>query len=111
MIQKDKYTLMFSSSVTDSLGNPYPDLTSFPVNEFVIKTRAVNRQLSYNDCLRFFDTTYTVYDSFNAYDDIILWLNDIEQVTDVDENFEKNIKFYTKTDIDSWYLANIKQRA
>ena len=107
MASKDKYMTMKASEVTDEYGNLYPDLATFPINEIDITTRPVARQLTENDCLRFFDLIYTYYSVFTLYDDLTLWLNDILYISDTDTNFNKNIKLYTKQDIDSWFLLNV----
>lgn len=102
-----KYQLMDSSIVTDEHGNNYPDLATFPLNEMRITQKPSDYKLTQNDLCKFFNLTYEYYGNFNFYDNIILWLNDINDIAS-DENFEKNIKLYGKNDIDSWYKENIK---
>ncbi len=108
MAKKNKYNLMKDSIVTDSYGNCYPDIATFPINKFVANTKPIEYKLNYKDTQRFFDTTYEFYSSFDFYDDIILWLNNIEYISDSDTNFEKIIKMYGKNDIDEWYIASIR---
>lgn len=104
---KSKYSLMLDSEVTDTYGSNYPDLTTFGINNFSVTTRGTDRKLSYNDCLRFFDVTKEVYGVYNFYDDITLWLNDIEYISDTDTNFERDIKLYSKEDINTWFLKEL----
>ena len=56
---------------------------------------------------KLFDLCYNYYDSYDLYDYLTLWLNDITDIAD-ENNFEKSIKFYGKNDIDKWYIENIK---
>jgi len=117
---KTKYMLMSESNITDNFGNKYPDLATFKINDFVPKSRGIDYQLTEYDCLQFFNLIYEFYSGFNFYDDITLWLNEIEWISDtrhVDDrdntlldrggNFERYIKFYNKQDIDAWSLNSI----
>ena len=107
MANKSKYLMMSDSEVTDENGNKYPDLFTFGINKFVVNTKPIDHQLNYNDCLRFFDLTNSLYGSFDFYDDITTWLNDIEYIADEENNFQKYIKLFSKTDIDSWFINEI----
>jgi hypothetical protein len=117
---KSKYDLMTESEYKDPNGNVYPDLATFPINSFKPTTRAIDYQLSEYDILYFYKLIYDFYGDFNFYDDITLWLNDIPYISDTRDvsdynyneidyrgNFGKYIKFYTKQDIDKWYLNSI----
>ena len=103
---KNKYQMMRNSIVMDSEGNNYPDLTTFPLETLVINNKPLEYSLTEVDTLRFFDLIYKYYDSFNFYDDIILWLSDIEDIT-LEYNFQKKIKLLSKKDLDSWYLSSL----
>lgn len=104
MLEKSKYLLMQESEVTDELGNKYPDLATFVINKFTPTVKGIDYPLTYPNCLRFFDLTYDAYQDFNFYDDITLWLNDVEYISDTDTNFDRYIKFYAKTDLNKWLL-------
>ena len=52
---------------------------------------------------------YDYYDEFDFYDDINLWLNNITEIYDEDENFGKTINLYGKTDLDKWYREFLKE--
>lgn len=106
--RKTKYDLMAESVVTDSEGNAYPDLATFPIDEFDMTTKPVDYSLSFINTERFFDLIYEWYGSFDFYDDIILWLNDIRHISDSEENFEKVIRMFGQHDIDDWYEKNIR---
>ena len=107
MIKKSKYNLMKNSIVTDDNGNFYPDLATFPINDIIITKKPIEHSLTYNDCLRFFDLSQSYYGQFDFYEDIVLWLNDIEYISDEENNFEVILKLYTKQDIDAWYIKNL----
>ena len=104
---KTKYQVMDSSVVTDGNGNNYPDLATFPLNQLRIHEKPTDYKLTQNDLYRFFDLTYQYYGSFDLYDFLTLWLNDIVDISD-ENNFNKNIKFYSKKDIDDWYIQFMK---
>ena len=120
MAYKTKYQLMDASSVTDNDGNYYPDLATFPINEIRITERPSDYQLTYNDLYRFFDLCYDYYGSFDLYDYLTLWLNDITNIGEMYKIYENNeekeintyldkiIKFYGKKDIDDWYIEKMK---
>ena len=107
MANKTKYQLMESSVVTDKDGNNYPDLATFPLNQLRITEKPTDYQLNNNDIYRFFDLCYNYYGSFDLYDYLTLWLNNITEIAD-EKNFGKNIKFYSKNDIDNWYVKYMK---
>jgi len=104
---KNKYQLMEASCVTDDNGDFYPDLATFPLKQLRITERPTDYKLTQNNLYRFFDLCYEYYNDFDFYDYLTLWLNDITDISDED-NFEKNIKFYGKNDIDDWYVENLK---
>ena len=107
MAYKTKYQLMDASCVTDENGDFYPDLATFPLNQLRVSEKPSDFKLAWNDLFRFFDLSYKDYGSFNFYDYLTLWLNDINDISD-EGNFERNIKFYGKNDIDDWYVKNMK---
>jgi hypothetical protein len=107
MAYKNKYQLMDASVVTDKNGDFYPDLATFPLNQLRITEKPSDYTLTQNNLYRFFDLCYDYYDSFDFYDYLTLWLNDITDIANED-NFGKSIKFYGKNDIDKWYIDNVK---
>lgn len=102
---RTKYDLMAESVVKDYNGNSYPDLATFPIEDFKVNTKPAVYTLTWADTERFFDLTYEWYGSFDFYDDVILWLNDIRHISDSEENFEKKINMFSKQDIDNWYTT------
>lgn len=107
MASKTKYQLMDASVVTDGNGNNYPDLATFPLNQLRQTEKPSSYKLNMNNLYRFFDLCYEYYGDFDLYDYLTLWVNDITDISN-EENFEKVINFYSKTDIDKWYLEHMR---
>lgn len=106
VVYKNKYLLMQDSQTTDELGNSFPDLATFPIEKFINNLKPAFYTLSYNDTQRFFDLINGVYQNFDFYDDITLWLNDIDYISKTSENFDKKISFYKKSDLDQFFFDN-----
>ena len=104
---KNKYQMMRDSEVLDKDGNAYPDLATFPIESFVVNTKPMTHHLTQLNVERFFNLIYDVYNSFDLYDDITLWLNDIEYISDKN-NFGREIKLYSKIDLNNWYISGVK---
>lgn len=104
---KSKYDTMSPSQVTDSQGNSYPDLATFPIESFTPSVKYRSHPLDDGDIYRFDLLTDSAYNDYNLYDDFTLWISDIPFLSD-DNNFEVPIKLYNKSDIDVWYLNNLK---
>lgn len=107
MAYRTKYQLMEKSVVTDKNGDFYPDLATFPLNRIRITSKPREYQLAYVDIYRFFDLMNVFYNDFNFYDYLTLWLNDITEISD-ENNIGKTIMLYGKSDIDKWYVENMK---
>lgn len=99
---KSKYDLMKESIVKDDQGKSYPDLATFSINDFTPATRFLQTPLHEQDIYTFYNLIYKIFGSFNLYDDIILWLNDIPYLDNTQENVV--LKLYDKADIDNWYF-------
>ena len=50
---------------------------------------------------------YDFYGTFNLYDYLTLWLNDINDISN-EENFNRKIILYGKSDLDKWYVDNMR---
>ena len=106
---RNKYQCMKTSDVvTDKDGNPFPDLATFVINEFQPSAKPTTIALSQRNTERFFDLIYEFYTAFDYYDDIILWLNDILNISDSQNTFQKEVKMFSKIDIDNFYLSSVK---
>lgn len=106
-MKKTKYQLMDNSSVTDSNGDYYPDLATFPIDKLRTNYKPSNYNLNENDIYRFYNLTNEYYGSFDFYDYMTLWLNDIRIISE--DDFNKTIKFYDQKDLDDWFLENLKE--
>lgn len=105
---KSKYLLMNpSTTVFDDRGNPFPDLATFPIENFTPNSKSNTYMLTEQDVYRFDILTDINYGNFDFYDDFTLWINDIEFITD-DANIGRNISLFSKADIDTFYNKNIK---
>lgn len=102
---KNKYDLMKDSIYTDENGVAFPDLATFPINTFASTKRAITGTLSEQSVYYFYNMILQFYNSFDMYDDILLWLNDIPYLEET--YIEKNIKLFKKEEIDTWYLNNL----
>lgn len=107
-IIRTKYQLMANSEVTDGEGNNYPDLATFPIEEFTPTTKPANYSLSWQNTKRFDLLIHEWYGSFPFYDDIILWLNDVVHISDSDTNFQRVLQMFSKQDLDDWYVQNVR---
>lgn len=105
---KTKYQLMSASTTAfDANGNPYPDLATFPIETFSPTTKPNYYTLGEGDIYRFDILTDSVYQDFDFYDDFMLWVNNLPFIED-DANIGSNIALYVKSDIDSWFVQNVK---
>lgn len=106
---KDKYDLIRSSNVVmDEHGDSYPDNATFMIEDIKFTVEPYIYKLTENDTQRFFDLCYEFYETYDSfYEDLILWLNDIDDISDTESNYGKEIKFYTKNDLDNFYQNNL----
>ena len=107
MAFKSKYQLMDCSCVTDENGNYYPDLATFPLDRIRVTEKPREYNLVQKDLYRFYDLMYEFYGTFNFYDYLTLWLNDINDISN-EENFNRQITLYGKNDLDKWYIENMR---
>lgn len=105
---KTKYKMMQLSEVSDDFGNNYPDLATFQIGHFVTTIKPMEYQLNQSDVERFYQVSDDFYGAFYFYDDILLWLNDVDWISDDEIWFNKKIKIYSKTDIDNWYFSGVR---
>ena len=103
---KSKYITINSSDIyKDSYGNEYPDIFTFPINEFKVRKSKQEYILTSTDIQRF-DILISKYYGNANYDDIILWYNNIEFISDVEPGTK--IELLDKEDIDTFYREFIK---
>jgi hypothetical protein len=101
----NRYLFMQNSSITDDSGNFYPDLCTFRIENFDYKRKPSEEVLKQNFVYRFDILTYELYESFDLYDELLLWLNDILELNNT--SIGKKIFAPDKQDMDDFYLNNI----
>jgi hypothetical protein len=106
---KSKYDLMSPGEVTDSNGNYYPDLTSFPINDFVPSVKGRPYNMVSVDPYRIDLKVGAYYGSFDYYDLMTLWLNDIPYLAD-DDYIGTDLYFFQKQDLDAFYLDKLVEQ-
>jgi hypothetical protein len=98
---KSKYLTIKKSDVyTDENGNAYPDIFSFPNDKLTLTRKAQKYILNANDIARF-DTLISSYYGIADYDDLVLWINEINYIGDVAIGTE--IILPDKNDLDDFY--------
>jgi len=103
MTSKSKYLTMQSSKVyKDIEGNYYPDIFTFGINNINIVNKPTKYYLSDQDISRFDILMYNYYGS-SEYDQLVLWINNIEHIAD--KNPGDTIYLPDKEDLDS-FLTN-----
>lgn len=101
MAINNRYKTMLESTETDSNGNAYPDILSFPISHF----KAIETPTTYifkkMDMDRFDITVYKFYGS-SYYQDFIVWYNGYSSIHDIEVGSE--ILLPDKTEIDKFYI-------
>lgn len=93
-------TINSSEAYRDETGATYPDIFSFPINQFSINDIPLTIALT-EDNINRFDLLMAYYYGKSDYDDIVLWLNKINYIHDVPVGTE--IFLPSKKDIESFY--------
>lgn len=96
-----KYLVMQESvEYSDEFGNTYPNVFSFPIRNFAYSETPTQYNLTEIDIQRFDLLVYSFYNT-SIYDDIVLWLNNINHISDTP--IGTTIYLPTKNDIDAFY--------
>lgn len=101
----NRYLFMKNSTITDESGNFYPDLCTFAIENFEYENKPSTEILKQNFVYRFDILTYELYQSFDLYDELLIWLNNIIELNS--DSVGKKIIAPDKRDMDSFYLKNI----
>jgi len=96
-------TLKESTIYNDTNGNVYPDIFSFPIDKFIYTETAEKYALTSRDIYRFDLLVYNYYSDSN-YDDVILWLNNINHIEDVTPGTIINLP--SRKDVINFYRDN-----
>jgi len=98
---RNRYQLLKESSQTNSKGNPYPDIMSFPIEKFSYTGTTREYYLTQTDIDRIDILCYREY-GVTYYDDIILWLNNIDSLHNVAPGTK--ISLPSKKDLDRFMI-------
>jgi hypothetical protein len=105
---KTKYLTMEQSSVyTDDSGNFYPDIFTFNIENFQMNDVPLKYALSEQDIYRF-DLLISNYYGKSDYDDLVLWVNNLEHIADKQPG--DTIYLPSKNDITEYYRKNFISR-
>ena len=106
MAYKNKYMMMEDSTETDSVGNNYPDLATFPINDFKPQSKGRPFIMKETDVYRFDISIYDYYSAYDFYDNITLWLNDIPYLSN-DDYIGYEMLFYQKREINQFFINSL----
>lgn len=98
-------TISESENHIDSTGLKYPDIFSFPIINFEFNDIPQKYILTQQDVYRFDLLMYSYYGNAN-YDDLVLFINNIEHISLIDPGF--TIYLPSKRDLDLFYQENYK---
>jgi len=104
---RSRYDLLKESIQTNDEGITYPDIMSFPINKY--KPRFASREYGVTepDIDRFYIVCYKTY-GVSFYDDLVLWLNNIDTVHNIKPG--DTIFLPDKRDLDRFYIQYLKER-
>lgn len=102
---RTRYEIMKASNQTNSDGNNYPDVMTFPIEKFVFTDPGKNHILTRSDLDRFDILCIREY-GVSYYDDIVLWLNNIDNLKNVTPG--NTIFLPTKRDLDRFFTKNLR---
>jgi len=100
----NKYTTLKDSLIyKDSFGNSFPDIFSFPIESFKYTEITQKYIINSRDIYRFDLLMYNYYGD-SSYDDLVLWLNNIELISEM--NPGDTLELPSKRDLDNFYRDN-----
>jgi len=101
---KTKYLDIKQSNVyKDSSGVYYPDIFTFPIQNFEASEKPQSYYLTDNDISRF-DVLMSTYYGASYYDNFVLWINNIGHIADVAVGTK--ILLPSKNDINTFIADN-----
>lgn len=102
---RSKYlTIKPSTAYSDDKGDFFPDIFSFPFSKFKVTTIPQKYVMTKSDVSRFDILMYNYYGTCD-YDDLVLWLNDISDISTVIPG--STIVLPPKDDIEKFYRENM----
>lgn len=102
---RTRYMTLSESDQINKSGNKYPDLMSFPIDRFQYTDTEKEYILSETDLDRFYMVCYRYY-GVPYYDDIVLWLNNIDSIHDVEPG--RTVRLPSRRDLDRFMVKNLK---
>lgn len=107
MAGKSKYyTIKASTVITDDNGLYYPDIFTFPIDQFRTENVILDHTLTENEVYRFDQFILNWYGSVNYYEEMILWLNRIFLLGE--DHIGTKIKMYSKLDLDKFLTTYVR---
>ena len=100
---RSRFDLMIESDIEDTDGEKYPDVLTFPLQDFEFKETAIGVLLREPDINRFDAFMFNVYKT-SDYDDTILFLSQLETLYDAEVG--DDILLPTKADIERFFSEN-----
>lgn len=104
-MKRTRYMTIKESNQINKNGNKYPDIMSFPIESFKFTDTEKEYILSETDIDRFYMVCYKYY-GIPYYDDIVLWLNNIDSIHNVSPG--RKILLPSKRDLDRFVIKNLK---
>lgn len=102
---RSRYKTLKESTQTNSKGNPYPDVMSFPIEKFTFTGTGKEYYLTQTDIDRIDLLCYREY-GVSYYDDMVLWLNDIDSLHNIVAGTK--ILLPPKRDLDRFMIKNMR---
>lgn len=102
---KSRYQLMKPSNEKNSMGNEYPDVMTFPIEKFKFVDKPREHIITEPERDRFYFVCYREY-GVAYYDDIVLWLNNIDSLHNIEPGL--TVLLPSKRDMDKFFIRNMQ---
>ena len=99
---RSRYDLAKDSGTRSTAGTLYKDICTIPMNKFRYSTAPMEYKLTMIDIRRLDLLVFNLY-GIAEFDDLLLWLNDIQDPTTL--TVGQTILVPSKTDMESFYYA------
>jgi hypothetical protein len=107
MASRSKYlTIEPSIVLTDENGLYYPDIFTFPIDQFRAENVILQHTLTYDEVYRFDQFILNWYGKVNYYEEMIQWLNNIFLMGE--DHIGSTINMYSKIDLDKFLTKYIR---
>ena len=102
---RSRYDLILESEIKSERGTNYPDIMTFPIQDFKFNDAPFEYHLQKTDIERPDLFAVKMYGTAE-FDDIIFWLNGIANIDDAEVN--QKILIPSPDDMEKFYLDNIR---